>query len=394
MESQVTRMIFGWYARFDVFAGLMGGFETVLSREWFSGAQEYFTKRILEEPVNIDWKIEEAISCTRLIAMDMSILFARKGRGEISHEQFLSENEVLSKRISDWRDKMDHALQDPRWRVTDFTGAPPFDPNDIVDPYIPGTLYHGPLWSMSKAMIDWYSIDLMHRYQTAVTLGNQPSKELAMGAYASCQLFEAVEYWPGSPKGSIIACQASLGIAGLFLPRDKQHSMWCRRKLAVVESLGLVSLRLFNLVLTLRLLIIECSTRYIYPLTFRTKMSALFQDPSCMHWWLPNDESYPPIIRSIRKFVQERTSEARDVPAEDLRDMKAIFASLKLDDGKTHIPVAGRKGVLDQGPVAVASDQGWRPAGMMDENLVDMRGVGADESESYNFLGYPEGNDY
>jgi hypothetical protein len=241
MESQVTRMIFGWYARFDVFAGLMGGFETVLSREWFSGAQEYFTKQITEEPNNVNWKIEEAISCTRLIAMDMSILFAKKGKGEISHEQFLAENEVLSKRILDWRDKMDPALKDPQWRVTDFTGAPPFDPNDIVDPYIPGTLYHGPLWSMSKAMIDWYSIDLMHRYQTALTLGNQPSKELAMGAYASCQLFEAVQYWPGSPKGSIIACQASLGIASLFLPRDKQHSMWCRRKLALIESLGLVS---------------------------------------------------------------------------------------------------------------------------------------------------------
>jgi hypothetical protein len=242
MQSQVTRMIFGWYARFDVFAGLMGGFETVLSREWFSGAQEYFTKRIAEEPNNVNWKIEEAISCTRLIAMDMSILFAKKGKGEISYEQFLSENEALSRRISDWRDKMDPALRDPRWLVTDFTGAPPSDPNnDIVDPYFPGTLYHGPLWSMSKAMIDWYSIDLMHRYQTALISGEQPSKELAMGAFASCQLFEAVEYWPGSPKGSIIACQASLGIASLFLPRDKQHSMWCRRKLAVVESLGLVS---------------------------------------------------------------------------------------------------------------------------------------------------------
>jgi hypothetical protein len=241
MESQLTRMIFGWYARFDVYAGLMGGFETVLSREWFSSSQDYFTRRILEEPNNVNWKIEKALSSLRLIGMNMSILFAKKGKGEISHEQFLVENETLAKRISDWRDKMDPALQDPRWRVTDFSGAPPFDPNDIVDPYIPGTLYHGPLWSMSKAMIDWYSADLMHKYQTALTLQSQPSKELAMGAYAMCQLFEAVEYWPGSPKGSIIACQASLAIACLFLPRDKQHSMWCRRKLAVIESLGFVS---------------------------------------------------------------------------------------------------------------------------------------------------------
>jgi hypothetical protein len=241
METQLTRMILGWYARFDVFAGLMGGFETVLSREWFSCSREFFVRRIAKEPNDVNWKIEEAVSNTRLIAMDMSILFARKGRGEISHEDFLAENAVVSQRIRDWRNKMDPALQDPQWRVTDFTGAPPPDPNDIVDPYIPGTLYYGPLWSMTKLMIDWYAIDLMHRYQTAIIVQNMPSKELAMGAYASCQLFEAVEYWPGSPKGSIVACQASLGIASLFLPRNKQHHMWCRRKLAVVESHGSVS---------------------------------------------------------------------------------------------------------------------------------------------------------
>jgi hypothetical protein len=57
-----------------------------------------------------------------------------------------------------------------------------------------------------------------------------------------------------------------------------------------------------------------------------------------MHWWLPNDEKYLPIIRSIRSFVGERTSQARDVPAEDLRDMKAIFSSLKLDDVKSSTP--------------------------------------------------------
>jgi hypothetical protein len=51
-----------------------------------------------------------------------------------------------------------------------------------------------------------------------------------------------------------------------------------------------------------------------------------------MHWWLPNDEGYTPIIRSIRSFVEERTSPAIDLPGEDLRDMKQIFSSLNLDD--------------------------------------------------------------
>jgi hypothetical protein len=238
MQTPLTRTIFGWYARFDVFAGLMAGFETVLSREWFSNAKEYFERRAAEEPNNVKWRIEELVASNRLIGTDMSALFSKMGKGEISFEQFLIANEKLGQNIFDWKHKMHPSLQDPKWLVTDFSGGPPVDLDDIVDPYIPGTLYHGPLWALNICHIDWYSIDLMHKYQTAVALGSQPSKELGMGAYATCQLLEAIEYWPGSPKGAVLACQASLGIASLFLPRDKTHAMWCRRKLAVIESHG------------------------------------------------------------------------------------------------------------------------------------------------------------
>jgi len=111
-----------------------------------------------------------------------------------------------------------------------------------------------------------------------------------------------------------------------------------------------------------------------------------------MHWWLPNDDSYPPIIRSIRKFVEERTSGARDVPTEDLRDMKAIFAQMKLDDGKTHIPVISRKNRMPQGRVAVASDQGWRSENMTDENLINIGSLGP-EQDSYTVLEYHDGQE-
>lgn len=64
-------------------------------------------------------------------------------------------------------------------------------------------------------------------------------------------------------------------------------------------------------------------------------MSALFQDPSCMEWWLPNSENYTPIVRAIRSFVESRTTQAIDVPqaTKDLSDIKGIFANMKLDDG-------------------------------------------------------------
>ena len=71
-------------------------------------------------------------------------------------------------------------------------------------------------------------------------------------------------------------------------------------------------------------------------------MADLFRDRSCMHWWLPNNERYPLIMRSIREFVEERSAPVKYVLEEDLRDMKAIFASLRLDDGKSTYSRASR----------------------------------------------------
>lgn len=121
-------------------------------------------------------------------------------------------------------------------------------------------------------------------------------------------------------------------------------------------------------------------------------MADLFRDRSCMHWWLPNDENYPPIIRSIRKFVEERTSPAKTMPAEDLRDMKAIFALLNLDDRKSSVPlgVPGMDpGKAQPAGVAVAHSQDLY-AGH------DIQGIGPmshGEGEAYGF-GFDEGQGF
>lgn len=91
-------------------------------------------------------------------------------------------------------------------------------------------------------------------------------------------------------------------------------------------------------------------------------MADLFRDESCMHWWLPNDEAYPTIIRSIRKFVEERSSAPKDLPAEDLRDMKNIFASMNLEEnnappaGKETLPIQNAPGDV-QGMTSVVGEE-------------------------------------
>jgi hypothetical protein len=113
-------------------------------------------------------------------------------------------------------------------------------------------------------------------------------------------------------------------------------------------------------------------------------MADLFRDRTCMHWWLPNDEDYPPIIRSIRKFVEERTSKAKNLPAEDLRDMKAIFASLKLDDGKSSIPPSTQKPGSTSGIAVAANHDSY----MGQESMQDISGVDL-ETDPYQ-LGFDD----
>ncbi len=121
-------------------------------------------------------------------------------------------------------------------------------------------------------------------------------------------------------------------------------------------------------------------------------MADLFGDRSCMHWWLPNNENYPPIIRSIRKFVEERTSPAKTMPAEDLRDMKAIFASLNLEDRKSGVPL-GMSGI-DSGKaqlagVAVAHSQ----ESYVDHGVQSMGPMNHGEGEPYG-LNFDEGQGF
>ena len=50
------------------------------------------------------------------------------------------------------------------------------------------------------------------------------------------------------------------------------------------------------------------------------------------HWWLPNDEGFPDIIRSIRDFIEYRARLPADTWGADVRDMNGIFRALDLSE--------------------------------------------------------------
>ncbi|KAI9824085.1 MAG: hypothetical protein M1832_002153 [Thelocarpon impressellum] len=354
MQSDTPRVIFDWYSRFDLFAGLLAGSETVLTRDWFTAYQDYYSRDSRAHEDDVVKKMDLAIAAYRKIAMDMATLFAHRSTRGLSPEQCASEQASLTHRLNSWWTDMDPSLTNLAYAVSDFSGAPPHDPDDIVDPYAPGVLLAGPLWRMNFAIMGWRSTDLMLAVQTAQMTGRPPPPDIEDQARKVCQMFEAIELWPGSPRGSLLPAQASLGIASLFLPKDERHTTWLRKKFALIESMG-----------------------YIYPPTFRQKLAALWSIPSVADAWLPDTATAgaktPKIIYAIRAFVVERQSEpttaaatadAADAPGSDLRQLRGIFKAMDVRDTRQ-----GERG--DAVAVVAASPDAWGVDGVnAEEGLV------------------------
>lgn len=70
---------------------------------------------------------------------------------------------------------------------------------------------------------------------------------------------------------------------------------------------------------------------YIYPDVLRNRFLLSWGLPPS-DWWLPDDEGCPPIIRSIKDFIQERTTAPKDEVSENLREMRGIFGTLTVSD--------------------------------------------------------------
>jgi hypothetical protein len=62
-------------------------------------------------------------------------------------------------------------------------------------------------------------------------------------------------------------------------------------------------------------------------------MGALFHEPSCARWWLPNDEGYTPVLQSVRAFADERNAAAVTAQAENLREVRHVFSKLETGEG-------------------------------------------------------------
>lgn len=241
MQTPAGRVVLNWYTRFDVFVGIMGSFGTTLSHEWYSAPVEYYDSRAAAEPQNLSWKIEASQARLRRTTMEMSLLYSRGAKQQVTEDEYIAAHRRLSAALDDWKRSWDPALTDPAFLVSDFQVSSSRTPGveDVVDPFPPaGVLFRPPLFASTILTCEYHSIVLMHGSQTATRLTDGDKAKLTEHAYAICQICETVELWPNSPPGSLIILQSCLAMAALFVKRDARHHMWIRRKFALLERMG------------------------------------------------------------------------------------------------------------------------------------------------------------
>lgn len=240
MVNEISRKCLTWYIRFDLVAGMMSGQGTFLEREWYDARYQYYVKASREDPSNITYLYNERFCLNGLVCADAATLWSQRNKGTMDPDEFWAKSKEMEDMINSWEDGINPLLTDPSKLVKDFSGAPPRNEDDIVDPYVPDFMYGEPLWRTNLLKLDLWAFSMMYKHQLCISRGEQPPQELIAIATKMLQMFEAIQLNPNKPPGIILCVHASIGVAGLFVPKDEKHSMWIRRKFASIEALGYV----------------------------------------------------------------------------------------------------------------------------------------------------------
>ena len=237
MQTPLGRMCLSWFMRFDGFVAFRGSFPNGLPKDYVDTMREYYRSQMAERPGDLNWIIADRCAHIRQISWHQALLYARRNRGQISSSDFAVEHKRILDALVDYKNNWDPAITDPKYLVTDFGGREPH-PDDIVNPYEPGILYDLPLFSSTVAAADWHGVMILHMLVTPDRTKEDMFPELQRHAFAICRCYETIQYWPHAPKGAILQQHPLIQAAYMFLPRDKKHEMWIRRKSAYGESLG------------------------------------------------------------------------------------------------------------------------------------------------------------
>ena len=219
---------------------------------------EYHHNEALRRPDDLATQFEACFARSRLLASDITRLFAsasqhRVGGSDNADERnFASSLQQLEAEVAAVGDSFTSTFADHANFIKSFnpSSADAAAIPDLTDfRSDPEFFYAGECDPINFILIDFWGIALTFHFQA-----RRAQEALASGigggaglvadqdpicaglAIRICKMFEAIEAQHGA--AGVLGAQASLGIATLCLPRDQNHGEWLCRKLARVEGLG------------------------------------------------------------------------------------------------------------------------------------------------------------
>lgn len=235
-ESEENRTIFNWFMHFDVIASMMAGHQTALPQEWSEANLAFVCDLNKKDPDNIPVKVYLAMCEFQELAVEASIMTAKRSANQMTLEEFVEESEKMLSRCDGWRKRLDPMILSNAVKLQPKS----YGEEELVCPVDPAPLYVGVRWGVNFMLLDYYGLLILLNHQRAITnnadLSLADSKTLADYASKICEIIAAMEAYPDTPAGSILAAQAPIGLAALWVPFE--YRSWMQRQLANCEQLG------------------------------------------------------------------------------------------------------------------------------------------------------------
>jgi len=311
-EDVELRLIFNWFSHFDLIAAMMVGHKATVSSEWSLKTRQVVQKKRKANPDDVNLKLEEAQCMFRDLAMEISMMTAKRTQGKLTVEEFRKASQQGLQLLYDWWNNLDPAIMQEYDNMTLPANLPPED----VCPFRPARLYKGTRWPVNFMICDYYGLIIMLKHQIALTNGSGVDPSLHDYAIKICGILAAIEAFPEAPAGSLLASQAPIGLAALWVPDLPGYRRWMQKQLAKAEQMG-----------------------FVYPLAFRSRISEIWGDPQVKHTWVMNS-SETAIGLTIRQLVDMRDAEFPWDPAsQDVKSVRTLMTEMRLDSkGSGHVP--------------------------------------------------------
>jgi len=218
--------------RFDLHAAFIAGRRNVLSQEWFEAHWQGYRRQVEENPGNLTIKCDERLAYNRLLATKVTALFAKHGKGALTERDFASEVKTLHEQFNAWTDLVDPEVVTPAIaRINSFGNL-----EDMLAAVREHLTREDDIGPLLYALISFWSVDLMFKYQLALSQRKQPGQDAFVLTTKILAVFGVVMLGDSTP-GALLTVHAPLGIANLFV-HDAATIHWCCLALVRVESLG------------------------------------------------------------------------------------------------------------------------------------------------------------